>query len=275
VQASTGCKLIGADSVQAGTIATYALVGCKASNWQTSAVTVNYQNDSLITICFNAAGVGTLKITAVGSGVAGVTKQVVIKPALTLAGGSINDSLQMAMAQTFPGKIQASPATQGLCNGVYSYQWYQSKDNIHFVPIQGAIGQHYQPGMADSTTYFKRQTLCNGVTAYTSNVATVQVQPHSGAGSIFPAVQAINSHGKAAAMIISIPSIIGVVYTYQWESATSLSSPAWRPIPGATSPSYEPAATDSTIYYRVVALDQQNDSINSLQWPGAGAIDSQ
>jgi gliding motility-associated-like protein len=41
-------------------------------------------------------------------------------------------------------------------DGIYSYQWLSSTDNINFTPIAGANSKDYAPGNISQTTYYKR-----------------------------------------------------------------------------------------------------------------------
>jgi hypothetical protein len=260
---NSGCRLVGADSIQAGTVATYGLFSCKTGSWQLSSGTINAQDDSTVTILFNGSGASNVTISAIKGGTAVATKQIVIKPASPLVGGSISGASQTVTGGSYAHEIQASAASQGMCNGMYSYQWFRSTDSINFTPIAGAMGQLYQPVPSDSTVFYKRQTLCNGQKANTTNVVSVRATPTGAVGTILPAAQVVNFHGQPGAMTLSVPTKSTTGLSYQWESAPMTETITWQPIAGANELSYTPSPSDSALYYRVAAADQAGDSLYS------------
>jgi hypothetical protein len=263
VPINTGCRLVGADSIQAGTVATYGLFSCKTASWQLSSGTINAQCDSTVTIFFNGTSAGGVTITAINGGTTIASKQVMIKAVPPLAGGSIVGTNQTVAGGAYAHQIQASAATQGMCNGMYSYQWFRSTDSVNFTPISGAMGRQYQPVPSDSTVYYKRQTLCNGLKVNTTNVISVRVTPSVGVGTILPAAQVVNFHGQPGAMTLSVPNKGGTGLSYQWELAPMTAMISWQPIAGATGLSYTPAPSAPALYYRVAAVDSAGDSLYS------------
>jgi hypothetical protein len=263
VPVNSGCRLVGADSIQAGTVATYGLLSCKTGSWQLSSGTINAQDDSTVTIFFNGSGASNVTIAAMKGGTTVATKQIVINPASPLVGGSITGSSQTVTGRSYAHEIQASAASQGMCNGMYSYQWFRSTDSINFTPISGAIGSHYQPAPSDSTVFYKRQTLCNGLTVNTTNIFSVRVTPSGGVGTILPGAQVVNFHAQPDAITLSVPNNGSTGLSYQWELAPMTGMISWQPIAGANGLSYTPSLSDSTLYYRVAAADQAGDSLYS------------
>jgi hypothetical protein len=263
VPINIGCRLVGADSIQAGTVATYGLLSCKTVSWQLSSGTVNAQCDSTVTIFFNGTATGSVTITAINGGTTIASKQVVIKSVPPLSGGLISGANQTIAGGSYAHQIQASAATQGMCNGMYSYQWFRSTDSINFTTIAGAVGQLYQPLPSDSTVYYKRQTLCNGLKVNTTNMISVRVIPSGSVGTILPAAQVVNYNGQPGAMTLSVPNIGSTGLTYQWELAPMTGTISWQPIAGASGLSYTPPPSDSALYYRVALVDQAGDSLYS------------
>ncbi|MGX5821039.1 hypothetical protein ACWKWU_22785, partial [Chitinophaga lutea] len=74
-----------------------------------------------------------------------------------------------------PNMLRGLPATEGGPDPL-TYQWQYSTDNVTFVNIPGANGQHYQPPVMTQTLYFKR-LVSNNICAGESNVVTIAVSP--------------------------------------------------------------------------------------------------
>jgi hypothetical protein len=250
--ASNACAVLGARSLQAGTVATYSLRGCQASDWQVSCGVINAKTDSSVTIFLNSASSSSLVITALSGGSPIATKNVTIKLAQALNGGSIDSGNQAIGWRSAPATITASAAAQGLCNGMYAYQWFRSTDSVHFDSIPGATGRHYQSGPLDSSAYFKRQTSCGGSVIFTSNTVRVLVRSKIMAQSITPEVQLLDADSLPIAMTVLGVSGGNNAYTYQWQSAKAGGPRIWQPIAGATSASYLPGEQDTSTYYRVL-----------------------
>ncbi len=101
-------------------------------------------------------------------------------------------------------------------NGVYSYQWQASTDNITFTNITGAVLASYNPPFASTTTYYQR-TVTSGVcnVPVISNVVaiTVTTPPQ------VPVIPLVNiCGGNTASLSITSPQA-GVIYDW-YDSAS-------------------------------------------------------
>ncbi|WP_448701518.1 gliding motility-associated C-terminal domain-containing protein [Mucilaginibacter sp. AW1-3] len=73
-----------------------------------------------------------------------------------------------------PANIQGNTPSGG--NGVYTYQWQQSTDNINFTNISGASAKDYDPATISVTTYYRRTVVSGSCTTpVISNVVTINV----------------------------------------------------------------------------------------------------
>jgi gliding motility-associated-like protein len=129
--------------------------------------------------------------------------------------------------------------------GTYGYQWMSSTDNVTFTPIGGAISQNYDPATVSVTTYFRRDVTSSACSS-NSNVVTVTVVPVIGPNTI-DAYQRFCNSGDPAIITGNTPTGGTGSYTYQWE--VSSNNITWSPILTATSASYDPPFTSSTVYY--------------------------
>ena len=177
--------------------------------------------------------------------------QQVISQAATLTiypnivAGSASAS-QVICYNSTPGPINATPPTGG--DGIYTYQWQSSTDNITFNDIPGATALSYSPGVLTQTTYYRQnQNSGSGCSAVSTNVASIRVQPNLIAG-VASANQTICYNAVPAAIISTPPTGGDGNYTYQWQ--VSFDNSLFVNIPGATTLSYSPGALTRTTYYR-------------------------
>ena len=260
--AKATCALLGADAIPGGTVATYCLKGCHATSWQVSCGVITAQTDTTITVSLNMATCSNVAVTAISAAGPAASKTIIIQAAPALNGGAITTANQTVTKDSLVQPITATAATNGLCNGVYTYQWYQSPDSVHFTAIPGAVGRAYQPGPLDSTMYFKRQSKCGTVTGFTGNTIVIHVRPRLKADSLTPGVQMLNY--QSTPVPISLSPVTGGSgnYTYQWQSSPAGAKRAWQPVSGATAAAYLPTKMDSTTYFRVL-IRSKGDSTYS------------
>jgi RHS repeat-associated protein len=170
-----------------------------------------------------------------------------------LSGGSITSSLYQAINyNTLPSGFTCTAASGGSCGTAnYQYQWQQSTDQVNYSNISGATGVNYSPGPLTQTIYLRRfvQESTSGNTAYSSNVAMIDVYPLLTGGSVSPSSQSINYQANAATLTVSGISGGTNFYTYQWQSAPD--NATWTNIGGATNSSYTPSALSATTYFRM------------------------
>jgi len=92
-----------------------------------------------------------------------------------LFGGVITPaSITLAAANTSPGLLSVLPASGGICNGNYVYQWQSGTDSIHFTNIAGATSIYYDPGSVSVKTFYRRRVYCGADSAFT-NICRVTI----------------------------------------------------------------------------------------------------
>ncbi|MEI6747973.1 MAG: PKD domain-containing protein [Bacteroidota bacterium] len=147
-----------------------------------------------------------------------------------------------------PSAINAGIPSGG--DGIYSYQWQVSTDNILYSDIPGANAFSYSPGILTQTTYFRQvQTSGNSCGSSNTNTVTITVLPQLNAG-IATADQIICTNSIPSALNASAPTGGNGSYTYQWQESTD--NILFSNIPGATSLSYSPGIINQTTYYRLM-----------------------
>jgi RHS repeat-associated protein len=257
------CQINGTNPVTVGNTYTYTLSGtCSATSWTATCGTIQSSTSTSVTIYFNILNCSSSLIKAIGTT---ATLTVTVNPA-PLTGGSINNPTQTINYNTAPAQITATVPSGGNCGGSYSYQWYSSPNNSSWTAISGATGQNYQPPALTATTYYKRQTICGGSNAYTSNVATITVYPQLVPGNVYYfdnpgfASESIVYDNNSGQMTLSGVSGGSGTYTYQWQNSTD--NVHWSVITGATSTSYTSPNLILTTYYNV-AVTSNGVTLNS------------
>jgi hypothetical protein len=197
------------------------------------------------TVTWNSGFSGSATVSVTASGCNGpLAASTVITVYPPVVSGTISPSSQAINYNTTPTALTATAATGGA--GGYTYQWYSSSDDASWVPISGATGLNYSPGVLTTTTYYLLQSISNGA-AVNSAVNEVLVYPPLASGTISPSGQAINYNTTPTALTASTATGGAGGYTYQWYSAPD--GVSWVPISGATSLSYSPGALTATTYY--------------------------
>lgn len=118
-----------------------------------------------------------------------------------LQAGDIDTStgLQAIAYNALAGVIHCTAVTGGSCSPVYSYQWQQSSDAVHWTDMHGVTTQHLlTPGLLIRTTFFRRKTLesTSGQIVY-SKPATVFVSAPP--ASLLPVDTTVHAIGTAFA----------------------------------------------------------------------------
>ncbi|WP_428328558.1 gliding motility-associated C-terminal domain-containing protein [Mucilaginibacter sp.] len=148
--------------------------------------------------------------------------------------------------------ITGSTPTGG--NGVYTYQWQSSADNVNFTNIAGATAIDYDPGILNVTTYYRR-TIISGVctTPNISNIVTITILSAVANNTITaPAQSSFCVTGSPSAITGSTPTGGNGIYTYQWQNSDD--GVNFTDIAGATAIDYMPPTITTTTYYRRTAI---------------------
>lgn len=149
---------------------------------------------------------------------------------------------------TAPGLIRSVLDACG--TSTVSYQW-EIMTSSTWSPVAGATSASYSPASIGGNVKFRRKVkgAC-GDSAY-SNTVDIFVYPGIVAGII---------GGDQNICPNQTPAMIGLqtnchytdgTVSYQWQSASNATGP-WTNISGATSGSYQPAASSSNMYYRLM-----------------------
>ncbi|MCX6304382.1 MAG: T9SS type A sorting domain-containing protein [Bacteroidetes bacterium] len=224
--------------------------------WQSSLNNVTFGNISGATL--STYQPGTLSATTFyrqmqnATGTCGgpvPTNTVTISVNPSFAVGSIGAS-QAICSGVIPAQLTGTAPTGG--DGVYTYQWQVSTDNVTFADISGGTDLNYQPAALTVTTYYRQvQTgTCGG--PLNTNTVTITIDPPLAVGYI-SANQVICS-GTAPAQLDGFAPSNGTNPTYQWQS--SLDNVTFANINGATALNYQPGTLTTTTYY----LQMQNAS---------------
>jgi gliding motility-associated-like protein len=175
------------------------------------------------------------------------TITIAVQPALS------NNKITAPIVSIFCGSGDALTITGNLPSGGdgnYTYTWQTSADNINFFNITGANAINYDPGVINSTTYFRRvvaSAVC--ATPLLSNVVTITVQPVLANNAITGPLNTIFcSTGDAASIIGSMPTGGDGTYLYSWQKSTDNNT--FTDIQGVIGKDYDPVATNVTTYYR-------------------------
>ncbi|MCU0429862.1 MAG: hypothetical protein MUF42_07795, partial [Cytophagaceae bacterium] len=198
----------------------------------------NYDPTTISATTYYRRGIssGTCAMTYSGS------VQITIEPSLA------NNTI--SAAQTFcgsgdPTQLNGSLPTGG--NGVYSYQWQSSSNNITFTDISGATLQNYDPSTISSTTYYRRGVSSGTCAIVYSASVQITIEPAI-ANNTISAAQTFCSSGDPAQLSGSLPTGGNGVFAYQWQSSPDNST--FADISGATAQNYDPSTISSTTYYR-------------------------
>jgi gliding motility-associated-like protein len=167
---------------------------------------------------------------------------------------------------TGPDILQGTQPRGGILP--YSYQWSKKTGAGNWIPIDGATGKDYQPGILVETTVFKRTVRDNDVDPVIdiSNLLTITVQPKI-LGNIISQEQTI-CEGETALPVTGEPPVQGGTgdYQYMWMKYTD-ALPEWRAADNENglldySP---PPLFNSTGYMRIATSGVCIDNSNIIQ----------
>jgi gliding motility-associated-like protein len=184
-----------------------------------------------------------------------LSNAVTIKVEPALAANSITaPAANTFCAATDPGAITGSTPTGG--NGIYSYQWQISTDNVNFSNIAGAASKNYDPTVVSVTTYFRRSVTSDVCTVpLISNTISIKiVVPVAITNNVItaPVITTFCTSGNPAVITGNTPSGGIGTFTYQWQS--SANNIVFTNIPAATSLDLDPGIITVDTYYRRVAI---------------------
>ncbi|WDZ99208.1 Ig-like domain-containing protein [Mucilaginibacter sp. SJ] len=216
------------------------ITGATAKNYDPPATNITTYYRRIVT-----SGTCTLPVTGTA---------VIIKVEPVLAANSITaPAVNLFCSATDAAIITGSTPTGG--DGIYTYQWQSSADNITFTAINGATAKDYDPPLVSVTTYFRRLVVSGVCTApLASNITSIQIQgttPVINNLITAPAAVTFCVSGDPAVIAGNVPSGGTGAFTYQWQS--SANNITFIDIAGATGQSYDPGPVNTDTYYRRIA----------------------
>ena len=179
----------------------------------------------------------------------------------TLIGGACPGSWD-EVTVTYPPAIinTISPTTTIVCagqtititgdtptggNGIYTYQWQSSSDELTWTNLTGRTAKDLSVAVT-ATMYFRRVVTSNGCSAISNEIRITSLPAIT--NNTISADQSI-CNGATVAPIIGTPPIgADGTFVYQWQS--SLNGTTWANINGETSINYSPPQPTATVDYR-------------------------
>ncbi len=167
-----------------------------------------------------------------------------------LKGGLIDGPI-VTCSNTAPGIINNIIDACG-GGGAFTYTWEASVNGAGWSTVVGANQPTYNATSIGSTTKYRRKVGDGCGNAVYSNEVEVFVYPTIEAGSITPTSQTVCTN--------QLPESLGLTQnchytngnvTYQWQRSASANG-SWTNVYGATQPVFQPKASTTTLYYRLV-----------------------
>lgn len=135
-------------------------------------------------------------------------------------------------------------------NGTINYQWQNSVDGLAFANISGANQKDFDPGLLNSTIFYRRiVTSGNCTVPLVSNAVKITIDPVvTGNSIVAPAVTTFCGNSQPGTVTGSTPSGGNGLYNYQWQN--SADNISFADILNATQKDYAPGVLNSSTYYR-------------------------
>ncbi len=199
----------------------------------------------------------------VTSGVFGSTgsNEILITVYPRFTSGTIGSAQTICYNSAAPVLNQISSPTGG--DGVYSFQWQFSADDINWTDIPGAVDASYSPGALTSGRWFRRNVFSRECGQLSSNHVRITVINELIPGTIGSG-QSVCYRTAPATFTQLSPAAGGAgSFTYQWQISDNGTN--WTNIAGATQPSYTPPAmTGGSNFRRVVNSSICSSASNTI-----------
>lgn len=208
-------------------------------NWSNvvGGVNVNYSAPSIFGATYYRRIASSTGVCAPNTGMA-----LEIIPITPITNNTISPA-QTVCAGSVPALLSGSSPSGG--NGIFTYQWQTSFDNVNWLDATHATLQDYSSPPLFFMTYFRR-VVGAGTCSNASNTLVLYVTPGLGNNTI--------ATSQTLCMGINPSLLTGVTptggtgsYTYLWESSTD--NLTWLST-GVTTISYQPAQISGQVYYR-------------------------
>ena len=178
---------------------------------------------------------------------------ITVTPVIT-AGSNTVTANQSICFNNVPAALNGSTPTGG--NGVYTYQWQSSPDNVTFTNVVGATSIGYAPGALAANTWYRR-IVNSGGCSLTSASIKITVTPviTPGTNTISTVDQSICSGQIPTALPGSTPTGGNGAYNFLWESSTTSATTGFSLAAGvANNKNYQPVALTQTTWFHRLAI---------------------
>lgn len=137
-------------------------------------------------------------------------------------------------------------------NGVYTYIWQSSTDNINWSSISGQTSKNLKPAAIKVTTYYRVVIFSGaGCGSYTSNPITIKVWPTIVKARISSNQNICFNTSADTLRVFQLAQGVNSKFSYQWQLSSNGTS--WSDIVGQTALKLFTGNLTSTKYYRVIA----------------------
>jgi Secretion system C-terminal sorting domain/Ig-like domain CHU_C associated len=131
--------------------------------------------------------------------------------------------------------------------GSFSFQWQNSINNSIWNDIPGATDETYQPGVMNSSLYFRRLETSGACMTVQTNSVQISVNSPLVAGSVKTDQSICNGISPNMFLTDTYPNGGTGSYFYQWQK---LVATAWTDIMGVNSETYTPEPLTTNSYFR-------------------------
>src|SRR5664279_3261348 len=222
-QVSSTSAIAGFASIAGGTAQGYAPGVLVANRWYRRIVTSGIEMDT------------TAAVT------------ITVTPIITAASNTVTANQNICFNYT-PAALNGSTPTGG--NGIYTYQWQSSPDNVSFSIIGGATGIGYAPGALTANTWYRRIVNSGGCTNTSASIkitVTPVITPGSNTISID---QSICTGQTPLPLNGSTPTGGNGAYNFLWESSTTSATSGFSLAAGIpNNKNYSPLALAQTTWF--------------------------
>ncbi|MFT3705162.1 MAG: hypothetical protein QM802_22535 [Agriterribacter sp.] len=223
-QISSTSSTTGFTNISGATAQGYAPAALTANRWYKRIVTSGAEKDTSATV------------------------QITVTPVITAASNTITAAQTICSGST-PASLTGSTPTGG--DGMYTYQWQSSPNNLTWTSITGATAISFSPPALTTNTYYRRVVNSGGCSNNSTAVLITVTTPL--ANNNFTQEQSICSSQTPQAFAGSTPTGGTGTYAYLWQSSTVSATTGFATASGTTNGrNYSPAALSQTTWFRRV-----------------------
>jgi uncharacterized delta-60 repeat protein len=179
-----------------------------------------------------------------------------------IKGNTISGSQEICF-HTAPADIASDKPAEG-GDSTFTYLWQYSRDSVNFQSISGSSGMTYNPGVMDSTAWYRRIAVSgSGCGSVISNTVKIKVKSPV-TGNFIQGAQTL-CYADSATLIKTREKVSGDSIVFQWQS--SVDNIHFTAIKGADNEAYAPSVKVGKTYYRRLATEVSgcgSDTSNTL-----------